>query len=244
MRLWEPTASVTGRPLRWSSSASCTPVAEAPTTSTPPSGRSSGLRYSLGTTWWTWGESRRAAAGIAGRSHQPVATTMFWAWRLPLSVIDGKAVSVAGDTVDGGVLEHGCVERSGVPREEVGDLDGRHEAIGVTPGVGVAGQPGHPVRGEQAKRVPAFAVPAFGDPATLDHEVVVVAVGEAAAEREAGLATADDEGVGRVHGGPSIGDGGRARAGHPVPSGRAAVRIAGQPTSTSIATGTPLVMTS
>ena len=38
-----PTASVTGRPLRWSSSASCTPVAEAPTTSTPPAGRSSGL---------------------------------------------------------------------------------------------------------------------------------------------------------------------------------------------------------
>ena len=35
--------SVTGRPERWISSASCTPVADAPTTSTPPSGSCDGI---------------------------------------------------------------------------------------------------------------------------------------------------------------------------------------------------------
>ena len=44
-RTCSPTASVTGRPERWISWAICTPVADAPTTSTPPSASSSGLRY-------------------------------------------------------------------------------------------------------------------------------------------------------------------------------------------------------
>ena len=43
-RLWLPTARVTWRPAACSSAASCTPVADAPTTSTPPSPRSSGFR--------------------------------------------------------------------------------------------------------------------------------------------------------------------------------------------------------
>ena len=43
-RTCSPTASVTGRPERWISSASCTPVADAPTTSTPPSGSWEGSR--------------------------------------------------------------------------------------------------------------------------------------------------------------------------------------------------------
>ena len=43
-RVWRPTEIVTCRPERWISSASCTPEAEAPTTSTPPSGNSPGLR--------------------------------------------------------------------------------------------------------------------------------------------------------------------------------------------------------
>ena len=43
-RTCSPTQSVTGLPERWISSASCTPVAEAPTTSTPPGGSCSGLR--------------------------------------------------------------------------------------------------------------------------------------------------------------------------------------------------------
>jgi hypothetical protein len=51
MRVWRPTAIVTSRPAARSSSASWTPVAEAPTTSTPPSGSEPGLRYSLGTIW-------------------------------------------------------------------------------------------------------------------------------------------------------------------------------------------------
>ena len=43
-RTCSPTARVTGRPARRSSAASCTPVADAPTTSTPPSGSESGPR--------------------------------------------------------------------------------------------------------------------------------------------------------------------------------------------------------
>jgi hypothetical protein len=43
-RLWLPTASITDRPAVTSSSASCVPLAEAPTMSTPPSGRVVGLR--------------------------------------------------------------------------------------------------------------------------------------------------------------------------------------------------------
>ena len=43
-RTCSPTQSVTGRPERWISSASCTPVADAPTTSTRPSGNWFGLR--------------------------------------------------------------------------------------------------------------------------------------------------------------------------------------------------------
>ena len=58
-----------------SSSASCTPVAEAPTTSTPPAGSASGLRYAAGVTWAMPGSRPLAIAGTAGRSHQPVAIT-------------------------------------------------------------------------------------------------------------------------------------------------------------------------
>src|ERR1044071_5964103 len=48
MRMCSPTARVTSRPERWISSASCTPVAEAPTTSTPPCSSWPGLRYCIG----------------------------------------------------------------------------------------------------------------------------------------------------------------------------------------------------
>ena len=46
MRTCSPTATVTGRPERCTSSAIWTPVAEAPTTSTPPGASAAGLRYS------------------------------------------------------------------------------------------------------------------------------------------------------------------------------------------------------
>ena len=49
-RTWAPTATVTGRPDRWISSASWMPVADAPTISTPPSASWPGFRYASGVT--------------------------------------------------------------------------------------------------------------------------------------------------------------------------------------------------
>lgn len=64
------------------SSASWIPVAEAPTTSTPPSGSCDGLRYSRGVTWST-PEIREANGGTNGRSLYPVAITTFRATHSP-----------------------------------------------------------------------------------------------------------------------------------------------------------------
>ena len=106
-----------------------------------------------------------------------------------------EAVVAAVEVHDGAVLDHGSRARLGVALEEVGDLGGGHEAVDVSSGVGPAGQAAHPVRGQQAQGVPAFAAPPLGDPAALEHDVVDAAVGEAAADRQAGLAGADDDGV-------------------------------------------------
>ena len=86
MRTCSPTASVTGRPLRWISSASCTPVAEPPTTSTPPSASCAGDRYVSGVTDSTDRGSAEANGGTAATLAAPVATTTLAHRHVPRSV--------------------------------------------------------------------------------------------------------------------------------------------------------------
>ncbi len=113
---------------------------------------------------------------------------------------DVEAVVDAGEVDDGAVFSHGSGRGVGVALEVGGDLGGGHVAVGVGAGVGPAGQAAHPVRGQQAQGVPALAAPALGDSAALEHDVVDAPVAEAAAGGEAGLAGADDDGVGDGHG--------------------------------------------
>ena len=153
--------------------------------------------------------------------------------------VGGPPVPTAGAQVEAAVrgdelLERGLLlDRSGrsagVVLEVGGHLAAGHEAVDVGPAVRPAGQPGHPVRSEQPQRVPPLAAPPLGDPAALEHDVLEPAVGQGAAHGETGLAGADDDGV---------------DAAHDEPLFRKAKRTGGQPASTSMATGTPLVTTS
>src|SRR6185503_15548364 len=83
MRMCSPTASVTGRPDRWISSAICVPLAEAPTTITPPGPSASGLRYSIGV-------NVRIAGHVAcpgGQHHAPAP---------PFTLVGRDLVAVVG----------------------------------------------------------------------------------------------------------------------------------------------------
>src|SRR5258708_21378786 len=74
-RTCSPTANVTWRPERWISAAICTPVADAPTTRTPPSPSCSGLRYSIGVNVVTDDGTAPEKAGTRATLNAPVATT-------------------------------------------------------------------------------------------------------------------------------------------------------------------------
>ena len=147
IRVWLPTATVTGRPLQCSSSASCTPVADAPTTSTPPPATSSGLRYSAGTTWWICLDQVTCRGGY-GRLVAPAGgDDHIGATELAVAGGDDEPLLVAGDVLHGRVVLDRGGERGGVAGEERGDLGGGHEPVGVGPVIGPAGQAGHPVGG-------------------------------------------------------------------------------------------------
>ena len=77
---------VTGRPCRISSSAICTPLDDAPTTRTPPSGTWPGLRYSWAVSWVTPEGTPAAAAGTVATLQAPDATTTASALQPPPSV--------------------------------------------------------------------------------------------------------------------------------------------------------------
>ena len=68
-------AMVTGRPEQWISWAICTPLADAPTTITPPSASSNGLRYVSGVTVATPDGTPSANAGMRGTLNAPDART-------------------------------------------------------------------------------------------------------------------------------------------------------------------------
>ena len=122
-----------GRPGR-SSSAICTPDADAPTTSTRAVGQLARVR---GSGWRDLGDAGmdggRRRPGTRRRSHHPVATTTCL----------GRQVSAVGATTKPSVAGDGDADRRlplrrrappkavGVPLEAAGQLTGRHEAVGV-----------------------------------------------------------------------------------------------------------------
>src|SRR6476646_10322428 len=97
MRTCSPIERVTCRPLRWISSASCTPVAEPPTTSTARGSRSSGEQYSIAVIARTVVGTPSAIGGTTAMLHAPLASTTDSHVHLPLSVTTSYEPSVTGD---------------------------------------------------------------------------------------------------------------------------------------------------
>jgi hypothetical protein len=90
-----PTAIVTGRPERWISSASWVPVAEAPTTRTPPWSSWSGLRYAIEVKVAMPAGTASARAGTRGMLQAPAASTTVRHCQSPRSVATRYPVSAA-----------------------------------------------------------------------------------------------------------------------------------------------------
>ena len=157
--------------------------------------------------------------------------------------LHGVAVVDALEGADRAVLVDRRGEGGGVVGQVGGELGRGHVAVGARSLVAPAREPGGPVGCQEPQRLPAMAPPTLGDAAALEHDVVDVGVGEAAAHGETGLAGADHEGVGGGHWGllagvrPAAG-----RTGRVTRSSRR--RVVVQPASTAMATGTPLVRTS
>ena len=107
---------------------------------------------------------------------------------------DQPAAADRGDAPHRHPTSHRCAEGPGVLLEERHDLRARHEPFGIRSAVAVAGQSGLPVGGEQAEGVPPLGAPAVRDRAAVEHDVLEAARGEAVAQREPGLAGADDDG--------------------------------------------------
>ena len=172
-------------------------------------------------TWWTCAGGHDHVAGEPGVLRRGDA----------VAVGERRHVGHGGPALDGGT------ERACVSIEVAGHLGGRHEAFGVGTLVSPAGQAGHPVGRQQAKRVPARAAPALRQPSTVEHDVVPAGVGQAAAGRQPGVSGPDDDRVDLSH--PVLIS---ARRGRPVVARRP--RRLRQSTVTSMAIGTELVMTS
>jgi hypothetical protein len=137
------------------------------------------------------GERGHARTLVRPRGHHHLAG-------LPRAAVGLDDPAGAGRTrgVHRGVLHDRGVEGAGVVLEERHDPVTVEEPVGVVTRVPEAGQPGVPVGGEEVERVPPFAAPAFGGAPTLQQHVVDADGGEAAAEREAGVPRADDDGRG------------------------------------------------
>ncbi|MNV68428.1 hypothetical protein D3C71_1612780 [compost metagenome] len=72
------------------------------------------------------------------------------------------------------------------------DLFLDHETVGIIARIAPAGQVALPVRGDQTERVPALAAPAVHQPVLFQHQVIDAALLQVVAQRQAGLAAADD----------------------------------------------------
>ena len=197
IRVCRPTASTTSRPARLSSSAICTPDDEAPTTSTPPAGSERRVAV-VGR-----GERRRPAARPDGHVRGAVAARSgdddCPGPPGPAVRRDGVAGRRRPETRTCSTVvpvSDRRAERGGVRLEVAHERAGRQEAVRVRALVAPAGQPRHPVRRQQVQGVPALGAPALADPAAVEDDVVATGGGEQAAHGQAGVAGADDDGVG------------------------------------------------
>ena len=153
--------SSTSRPLRRSSSAICTPDADAPTTSTSPARRAApGRRYSSAVSW----SIRRRQIGRRPRARAARSTRRSPRRRRrtasgPRSVTTSKPAARPPHLRDG---RRGCrtgaVEPVAVAVEERDDLAARHEAVGIVAVVAVTGQRGSSSSGSAGGASPTARV--------------------------------------------------------------------------------------
>ena len=138
-RARRPTASPVG-PSGWISSASCTPVAEAPTTSTPPSGSWSDAvverREALDRRRHGLAQRRHMRRRCKRRSRAPRLRQR----RSPRVGRDVVAVVGPRDGRDGRLRPHGAAATSAIARDERDHLGHRHEAVGIGAVVTIARQ--------------------------------------------------------------------------------------------------------
>ncbi len=122
--------------------------------------------------------------------------------REPGSLAGDHAQAAGGrlDKLDRGVLVHRGCERAGVVLQVGNQLRCRHVAVWVGARVGPGGQSVHPVGSDQPQRLPPGAAPPFGDPPSFHHDMIGALPGQAAADRQPGLAGPDDDGLHSAHG--------------------------------------------
>ena len=95
-----------------------------------------------------------------------------------------------------GVGAHRGVRQPAVAVDEPDDFRHGHIPVRVGAVVGEAGQPGQPVGGEQAQRIPTLGAPRLGHLPPLQHHMVDGALGEEPAYRQAGVPGPDYDGGG------------------------------------------------
>jgi hypothetical protein len=132
----------------------------------------------------------RARAGAA-REHDGAAA--------PVAAVGVHAVAGVGgrDTQHRRLRDDRRGDARRVARDEAGDVGRAHVAVGVAAVVSMARQAAHPVRRQQAQRLPALGAPRVGDLAALDDDMVDRALRQRVAHRQPAVAAADDDDVDR-----------------------------------------------
>ena len=126
------------------------------------------------------------------------------AWRAPHTAIalDPIATRHVADGLHGDTHDDWRSGSSRVLLEKGRKLLLRHEAVGIGALIGPARKPVHPVGRQEPQRIPAFSVPAFRYPASLQNDVVESKPAEAGAHGKPSLPGADDDRVSSAHGAP------------------------------------------
>ena len=162
MRMCSPTQSVTSRPERAISSASCSPRRRcaddehaARCRADPGGGTAPVVRVCT--------ESRHAVARRRARSPRRVRRSRGRprgsATRRDRSSRDSPRRRQLRPRSRSSPVRTGAAMNRAYPVDELDDLGHRHEAVGIGAVVRVAGQPALPVRRQQAQRVPALVPP-------------------------------------------------------------------------------------
>ena len=174
---------------RWSSSAICTPDADAPTTSTSPRRAESGLRYSRGVSVVTppGGRRRGGQLGLAGRTRSRARRRA-----LPLAVVGRDRTRRRFAARTSPSCRSAPVRR--VPRIPVRNRRARHRhvPVGVAPRYACPGRR-HPVRREERERVPSLRAPRVATSPRSSTTWSIARSVEVVARRQPALTRADDD---------------------------------------------------